>query len=64
MANQTDEELEKALRDSGFRQDPSDPNDTFYRVTENGVEKRYTNDNYSRSSDNNEWEKHHSGKRY
>jgi hypothetical protein len=64
MAEPTSDDLDKALRDSGFKKDPND--DYHYRINENGqVERRWTDGDYSQSSDNNyNWQKHQNGDQY
>lgn len=62
MSQETDPSLDYALKQSGYRQDAGDPKDTYYQVTANGVEKVYTDGNWYRKADSNEWERYVQGK--
>lgn len=63
MAEPTSDDLDKALRDADFKKDAND--DYYYRIKDGRLEKRYTDGDYSQSSENNyRWEKHHNSNEY
>lgn len=64
MAEPTDDNLDRSLRDSGFKKDPND--DYYYRDNgRGGLEKRWTDGDWSQSSeDNMRWQKHRNGDQY
>ncbi len=64
MAEPASEDLDKGLRDSGFKKDPND--DYYYRFNEDGnMVKRWADQDHSQSSDNNySWQKHQNGDQY
>lgn len=64
MAEPTSEELDRALRGSGFKRDSGDPEDEYYRTSNGRFEKRYTDGDYSRDRDDSNYSKHRQGDQY
>ena len=64
MAEPTSEELDRALRESGYKRDSGDPDGEYYRTSNGRVEKRYTDGDYSRDRDDPHYEKHRRGDQY
>jgi hypothetical protein len=64
MGQSTDEDLDKALRESGFKKEEHD--DYYYRSNDRGgLEKVWTDKNWSQSNeDNMHHRKHQDGDRY
>lgn len=56
------EEVEKALRESGFKKDSGD--DYYYRIKPEGLEKIYADGNRTCQENSNDWNRHRDGDKY
>ncbi len=64
MAQETDDDLDYRLKRDGFTQNPNDRNEYWRSESDGSSTTRYTDGDYSKEKDSNEWERDHLGKRY
>ena len=62
MAQPASENLDQGLRDSGFKKEAND--EYYYRIENGRTEKRWVDNDHSKSSNDSQWEKHRQGNQY